>query len=123
MFAQLMGMELKWLLLLPVYRYCYIGMIANAYSKEQKLGGVDYSVGEVVVSTVCIILVIAYYYYPGTIMKLFVIAIGSMWILMRVLENYTVLKMFTKRPFLLAIVSWIPGVMLWQAITAWRKMR
>lgn len=40
--------ELKWLLLLPVYRYAYIGMIANAYAKEQHVEGVNYSVYEVV---------------------------------------------------------------------------
>lgn len=115
-------MEFKWLLLLPVYRYAYIGMIANAYAKEQNMEGVNYSVYEVVISTAFYMFVGAYLRYRNDYILYIAIGTVVLWILLRYLEHFAVFRLFTKHPLCWASVSWIPGVLLWRAVVAEKNL-
>lgn len=115
-------MELKWLLLLPVYRYAYIGMIANAYAKEQHVEGVNYSVYEVVLSTVFIGCAVLTYTKTTTITVLALCAISVLWAVVRMVENFTIFKMFNKHPFWFSLIGCLPGVMLYKAKEALRVL-
>lgn len=117
-----MGMELKWLLFLPVYRYAYIGMLANAYAKEQELGGVDYSVYEVVLSTATLVSGFVSCLYPSTLASVAFSLSGVIWAFLRFLEHFTIFSLMSKHPIWAALFSWIPGVLLWQSIRAWSKL-
>lgn len=115
-------MELKWLLLLPVYRYAYIGMIANAYAKEQRVDGVNYSVYEVVLSTVFICCVILAYVKTTTYTILALCAVTVLWSVVRMVENFTIFKMFNKHPLWFSMIGCIPGVVLYKAREALRVL-
>lgn len=111
-------MEFRWLLLLPVYRYAYIGMIANAYAKEQGTGGINYSVYEVVFSTIftgCLSVVL---WRTTTNTILMLCAISAMWGVLRTVENFIIFRMFNKHPALSALFGYLPGVILFNARAA-----
>lgn len=120
--AKYMGMECKWLLFLPVYRYAYIGLVANVYSIENRVMGVDYSVYEVVTSTMFYVFLGAYFLYHNHLILYGLGAVTVFWIFLRFVELYSILCGFRKKAFLWSVISLVPGVLLYQAYYLWRNV-
>ena len=108
-------MSYKGLLLLPVYRYAYIGMVANAYSNELSLGGVDYSVWEVVISTIAYVSLCIL--YSHRIMVWWFVAGSSvlLWFILRYIEYCALVRAVHGRVCIRALLCFIPGYLLVKA--------
>lgn len=103
------------MLCMPVYRYAYIGMIANAYAKEQKMSNVNYSVYEVVLSSIFTVSLGLYLWQKSDITLVLMGGVALVWCVVRISESYTVFRMFNKHPVVFAILSLFPGVVLLKA--------
>ena len=115
-------MEFKWLLFLPVYRYAYIGMIANAYAKEQDMQGVNYSLYEVILSSFFSLSVCLYVWYQTDIMLVTTCSILLLWCVVRIAESFTIFRLFNKHPVLFGCLCLVPGVLLYKASEALRVL-
>lgn len=108
-------MDLKWCLFLPVHRYAYIGMVANAYSGVLHLGGVDYSVYEVWCSVATYGLAILVYETRTWYACMFFGAAAFLWVLVRYIEYYTLMKATHKWACFWALLCFIPVVLFYNA--------
>lgn len=121
-FARLMGIECKWLLLLPLYHSTYVGLIANAYSREQKLDNMDYSTHEAVFTFICYVLTYLHVrlnnQYTLVVLAMFV----AIKVLLRFIENTCVYKMYYKHYILCALLGTVPGISLLFALQAQKRV-
>lgn len=115
-------MEFKWLLFLPVYRFAYIGMIANAYAKEQNMQGVNYSLYEVILSSIFSLSACLLVRHQTDIILVTTCGAALMWGVVRVAESFTILRLFNKHPIIFACLCLVPGILLYKASEALRVL-
>lgn len=118
----MLGMELRWLLLLPIYRTAYIGLIANAYSREQRHTNIDYSVYGVSIKCSIYALSLISYWKHSEALWYITYSLILVWAIYSLSLSYTILKLYTKHTLLWALISWLPGVTLYLAVCAERKL-
>lgn len=110
--ASQIGMECKWLLLLPFEHSAYRGLVADAYMREQGLCSPDLSTYEAI-TTILAYAVAIYLYSYKTEAWLYVLA--AMVIVKAVIhyaEYVCIYGLYFEHKCLLAAVSLIPGVSL-----------
>lgn len=122
-FAILLDVGCPWILLFPVHNWAYMGILGNVARNEDKIrGGMDISM-----------------WYPalwllflGTVMWCLrsrdLVAYTAVGIAATMLDiigmelHYCLFKLYSKHPRLVSFIWWIPGVVLWQALVAEKRL-
>lgn len=120
MLADMIGMECKWLLLIPIEHSAYVGLIADAYTREQGTYGSDLSTCEAVTTILFYLCVFQYFSYQTVFIQYALFTVLLVKIILRFSEYLSIYSLYFKHKFVLAFLSLIPGVGILCALRARR---
>lgn len=122
-FAVLLDVGCPWILLLPVHNLAYVGLLGNVARNEDGIrGGMDTSVWYPVLWLIFIITALACWRYPDIMLYT---VLGVFTVLLDIVGmeiHYCLFKLYSRHPRLVSIIWWVPGVVLWQALVAEKRL-
>lgn len=122
-FAKLLNVGCPWILLLPLHNVAYIGILGNVAKHENDLKGeMDLSVWYVLVVFALTASVLALLKWQDIIiLYLCYFCLALVWLVGAEI-HYSLFKLYSKHPLLVSVVWFLPGVVLWQALVAEKRL-
>lgn len=116
-FARLLNVGGRLLLFIPIHNVAYVGLLGNVARREQHVDeGLDLSVWNVIAWSLVACCVI---FFRDTI---FLLAVGLVFYMIQFHIHFFLFRLYSRHPVLVAMLWFIPGVILWQAIVAERRI-
>lgn len=110
-YATYLCVESKWLLLLPIYRDMFMGIVANVAAEEIHREHPDYAVYQSILSSVAACVLIVYAFYPTTIIAMLAAFACILCVIVRISINYLLLSLHSMHAGVLSLFSWLPFMM------------
>lgn len=118
-----MNIGCPWILLLPFHRTAYIGIIGNVAGIEAgKVSGIDLSLWSAVLEFLCIVSCVYLYFNRYTLVWLLTMYILLMYLFIKWYIHFCIFRLYSRHPFLVSLVWFVPGVIYWQVCVANKRI-